>query len=1173
MSTPLTFQQQRAIEHREGSIVLTAGAGCGKTHVLTERYLSHLNEGVSVGRVVAITFTERAAREMRERIRRAVQLQRERAVAADDRARWQAHLQDLESASITTIHAFCANLLRQFALEARLDPRFEVLDDVLAGNLLQTARTTTLRQLLTSKDQPTATALHDLVVQYGWTATVQGIQELVREVDIPTWQAWLECDSHRIAEGWQRAAVQEVLPDWVHYLTSAVPKITYPLQLLRAVPCVGPLTRPDVERLLSELPTLHQAPDLDQRVRELIECAKVQKERDKAWPDNSTYEAVKKAFEGLRKELPDKLAIFMGEPADATQPVARAKQFLQVALAVRVAYQRRKQQVGVVDFQDLLVLTRDLLQNSETARTTLRTRYSYLLVDEFQDTDPVQHELVALLCGVGLEHGKLFAVGDPKQSIYRFRGAEVALFERLRGQMPPGGRLGLTVNFRSQPGILHFVNSLCHRRFGDDERLQPHLGVDSAEPNVEFLWSESEDETGRESVAAVRQREARTIAWRIRRLLNETSPRVWEAATQTFRRVRAGDIVLLFRSMSQVALYEAALREAQLDYYLVGGRAFFAQQEVYDLLNLLRTLENPQDSVSLLGTLRSPFCCLDDETILLLGGHREGLWHGLHDRELFHRLATAQQAGVKRAQRFLSRWRSLKDHLPIARLLNAVFADSGYDAAMLFEHLGERKLANLWKLQEMARSFDRSGMFGLAHFIERLGELVRDQPREEQAATLPEQADVVRLMSIHQAKGLEFPVVILADMAAENRGEQRIAPVTWDRQLGCLVRLPSDEPIDEAERHTWNHAWELGRMADRLADWREDLRILYVACTRARDLLILSAGLGTELSGPAHLPVPVKSHWLFALSEQFDLRTGESRGVYLSTLPQIQVWRRRPETLRLEAPAAQVTTRRLPNQRKPEPLPVWWPQELAIPRLVWGLTNPFPKTSPKPRRRVSQDPSGNAVASLESDQLLPAPDWPGPRDRLLPPRDPNSRIEQWFWATLIRSDLTGLPDWAPILAPVPEALREPVARRLRTLADSRWPARFADANCCWLDEAFTLGWPQDLWAGPGDPPMLEGVIDALYQDGTGVWHLVHFLLNEIGDTIPLQHALTWQAMAVQAWTGRMPHSVTLVDLFHGTEQETVGWIGEARLSFSWLRNRLIEGGSPGRIQEILDPNC
>ena len=293
--------------------------------------------------------------------------------------------------------------------------------------------------------------------------------------------------------------------------------------------------------------------------------------------------------------------------------------------------------------------------------------------------------------------------------------------------------------------------------------------------------------------------------------------------------------------MTNVHLYEAALREAGLDYYLVGGRAFFAGARGYDLLNLLRAAqENPPDRVGLAGTLRSPFCCVSDEGLFVLSRHSQGLWAGLLDERGDAGQPPDQREPVPRARRLLQQWRALKDRVPIARLLGQVFADSGYDAATQFEFLAERKLANLWKLLDLARKFDRSGLFGLAEFIARLGDLVRHQPREEQAATQPENADVVRLMTIHQAKGLEFPIVLIPDVSAKSGNSAEPAVRSG---IGGSAAWWKPPPAEEEAPAFADFAWRLWHARNELEDWQEDLRTLYVACTRACDYLILSASL------------------------------------------------------------------------------------------------------------------------------------------------------------------------------------------------------------------------------------------------------------------------------------------------------------------------------------------
>ena len=1014
-----TPQQLAAITARGTSVVLSSGAGCGKTFVLTNRYLSHLKlDGVRVSEIVAITFTDRAAREMRGRIRTAV-TEETRAHPTD--TTWRDRLRDLESASIQTIHSFCGDLLRQFAVAAGLDPRFEVLEEVLAETIRAEALRDTLQTLLTAQT-PAGQDLGELVVLYGWTATVDAVQSLLRERDTAAWQDWLVQIPGEVAARWSGPERDGLLSVWIDFLCAASPKIAHLLNLFRGTECVGPIMRGNVRKVLDGLPTLAQAPDLAAAVKELCEATKVGREKAEAWPDAEAYEAVKDAMTEFRKDLPDKLALWMEEPIGVDEAALVGQRFLRVALTVAEAYQSRKGRAGVVDFQDLLVLARDLLRDREEVRESLQKRYRFLLLDEMQDTDPVQMEMVELLCGIGFEHDKLFAVGDSKQSIYRFRGAEVALFDRLRDAVRNEGRLSLTRNYRSQPGILHFVNALCSLRFPEYEPLEAHHPAQCAGACVEFLWSvpgAKPQAARKESVSDVRAREADAIARRIVELIASPVARILER-DDTLRTVTPGDVVLLFRSMSNVALYEAALRKHGLNYYLVGGRAFFAQQEVYDLLNLLRTLENPDDSVALAGTLRSPFGCLADDALVLLAFHPGGLWAGLHDPACVATLSEDQRPRADRIRELLTKWRGLKDRLPIARLIGVAFADTGYDAAMQFEYLGDRKLANLWKLTDLARSFDRSGLFGLADFIARLADLVTNQPREEQAATQPENADVVKIMSIHQAKGLEFPVVFVPDLAARGLGG-RTAAARWDRKLGCLARPPDEDPPLFTD-----FAHQLGLRAETVADWREDLLVLYVACTRARDLLVLSAGLTEAFPANAapDRPVPVKAPnaWMLALGERFHLVNGEclDGAIPAALRPTVAV--------KVVEPVVGLP----PSlSRREEPAP----PELGRWNIAPILAKPWPPIVP--------------VGELDGDG------------------EPASEIR----AALRRWDLVTFPESPDLLA---------------RFAATEWPARLRAAERLLRDVEYVAPWPGE---SAEEQPALRGAIDFLWKESDG-WHLL-----------------------------------------------------------------------------------
>jgi ATP-dependent helicase/nuclease subunit A len=1174
----LTPQQGEAVHCRQTSVVLSSGAGCGKTHVLTERYLSHLrHDGADVGQIVAITFTDRAARQMRERIRRALRAELHNATDAEAET-WVRHLRGLETAQITTIHAFAASLLRQHAVEAALDPRFDVLEDVLAANLRVEALTTCLQELLVAQEQA-GEDLRQLIFFYGWRATVEAVEHLVGSAETTAWQTWLERPADQIAAEWLGSRRAELLPRYVDYLVAACPKIARCLWLLRTTPCIGPLTQPDVDLVLRDTPRLAQAEKVAAAVDELVEAAKVVKERGKAWRSDADYEAVKKAFEGFREELPERLKLFLTPAEDVAASVRVGQQFLRVAGQVIQRYRRLKQRAGFLDFQDLLVLARDLLRDHADVRAQAQRRYRFLLIDELQDTDPVQMELVELLCGGELTAGKLFAVGDVKQSIYRFRGAEVRQFQKLRESMPHAGRLGLTVNFRSQPAILHFANALFARHMPEYEALHPHLDQINPAECIEFLWSARAD---KENVAEARAVEADAIARRIAHMVNAQEALVAArpdrpGAPATLRPVRPGDIVLLFRSMSHVHLYEAALRRHTLDYYLVGGRAFFAQQEIYDLLNLLRCLENPQDGISLAGTLRSPFCCLSDEALFVLSQHPERLWEGLHDEATCQGLPEDQREAAERARRHLDRWRSLKDRLTIARLLGEVLAESGYDAALRLEFLGDRKLANLWKLLDLARTFDRSGLFGLAEFIARLGDLVRAQPREEQAATQPENADVVRLMTIHQAKGLEFPVVFVPDLAA-TAGGSHVPLAHWDDHLGCVVRPPADEETPSFP--PFGH-W-LWKSGEAVAEWQEDLRTLYVACTRAQDYLVLSAALPSPFS-PGNA-------WMLTLSERFDLRTGACLVEDLSQdqSPRVRVVENsggahdlvveaRDRQGVVVAPLAEGRGSATPSAANGVALaerPGIWPPEVA--RIPVRLATSRILRVADVEAHLSRLADGRKLATSRSEEVafqFDAEDgsdlatWLDPREAVVPLLDPaNAAFERTIRAVLSRWDMRQPEGWLPLLAELIPSESEP--HRFETVlarfAAAPVRSELAAARQCVRDLDFMADLNSvDGVAGGTRLPAVHGLVDYCFQDSDGDWHLLTLMIT---GQPPTKRDASWRgrklSLVLGAWAmqqrGRTPKSLILHHLESGRCLRCVGSPARQRATLAAARVALSE---------------
>jgi ATP-dependent helicase/nuclease subunit A len=590
----------------------------------------------------------------------------------------------------------------------------------------------------------------------------------------------------------------------------------------------------------------------------------------------------------------------------------------------------------------------------------------------------------------------------------------------------------------------------------------------------------------------LRRREADWIARRIRGMLDAGERIVWDkeaaaAGKPAVRAVRPGDIALLFRALSNVELYEEALRRYGIEYYLVGGRAFYGQQEVFDLLNLLRAVCSPNDEVSLAGVLRSPWFGLLDETLFWLAQHSQGLAAGLFAQRLPAELSQEQRRRVKFAAATLGELRAIKDRLPIAGWIDEALARTGFDAVLLAEFLGERKLANLRKLIEQARDFDRAGIFSMADFVTQLAEFVARQPDEALAATQPESTDVVRLMTIHQSKGLEFPVVIVPDIDRVRHGSGSL--VAFTRELGPMVKDPDA-----------CGGFDLYTQTERDEEHEELLRLLYVATTRAADYLILSAGMNaaggfarpadqeTRRPGPGWSGGP----WTELLNSRFDLLDGALRG-------------RLPEGYRV--PKIRVTTSEPPlrsersggTARPDLPKLIEEAQQMAgrgegrVPPLVAPLA-----ADPAARRQLSFSRLNGTlhapVATVQPEG--PAMEWDS--EPLLDPRGLGTLIH----AVLAEVDFANPGDIAALVRRhaqrhLPESdgeLAEPIDMVRRFLASPR-AAALAAAPQVHTELEFLLAWPPGQKQPAGR--YLQGFIDCLYQDSAGQWHLVDYKTNRV----------------------------------------------------------------------------
>ena len=1145
-----TPEQQAALEPRGVSVVLSAGAGCGKTFVLTERFLGQLDpEGRGprpgvLSRLVAITFTQRAAREMRQRIRRHSRQRAEEADTEEARQRWQHLLHQLHTARISTIDSFCVALLRRWPVEARLDPRFRVADEFESQVMRHKVMEDVLRELLEQQDATLLLAAR--LKGLGWVrSTLEQMLDKAPYVDfgsLLTNQDVAASPPDLEPHPWFPQELLEAAAGlWQHWRTQLLSLFRNhheqlfrehdPEQLrqrMEGAEIGGQVGQQNRQWWLQLLPQLSQADEkeLPRIVRQLLEHSDFRGQ----WhndPQGDLRERIKQFKDALKQLLacvPDEASLW--DEAQLTTAMIHL-----AGLTFR-RYQEHKRQQGVVDFADLLAFSVRLLRENEHVRRQESNQIELLLVDEFQDTNPLQVELIRLLLDGEIASGRLFLVGDYKQSIYRFRHAVPEQFLEVRQEIPSPGRLPLSRNFRSRPQVLRFVNALFDGAFAQEyEPLQPHKQEVPPECNVEFLWALNPEAEARRSATEARAEEAELIARRIAGMLQQREPLVYEERDGQVgsRPVEPGDIAILFRALSDLALYEAALQRYGIPYYVVRGKAFFAQQEIYDLAHLLRALLWPEDEVALLGVLRSPIFGIRDDVLVALGRPLAQNFYQAHWPEA---LPEDQLQGLQHALRTLQALHQAKDRLSVSQLILQALDRTGYEATLLADYLGQRKLANLHKLLDMARAADATGTMTLADFVYQLESLVAQEPDEPSAALHPEAHGSVKLMSIHQSKGLEFPVVVVADCNRKELSSR--ASFLFGEPFGPAVKTYSSSSKEKKPAGVFA---ALEREEQKQRE-QESLRLFYVATTRAADYLILSAGFkGEELK--------TESSWLRLLASRFDLAEGACR-----------VERHAPLQVRVVDQLPQPQTR----QHGPAVLD---PQEL-FPQARQLQTPPPPQQqqfwSPVP-------PDGQAVVEFSFSRLdeplkgLLGLEVEHAADPLAQEEEMDplpAEVGQLVHEVLARWDFAGKEEDHQqrnrLLSQVAalRGLEEPQVLQqaeevLQAFFSSPLPEQLRQARWLRREEEFLLGWPLQ-----GEPRLLfRGFIDCLFEDAHGRWHLVDFKTST-GQKISLDELarrykpqLWLYAQAVEQVWGREPEVVQVWFLRHGQAREFSGLSREA----------------------------
>ena len=829
----LTAEQQRAVERRDGSLLVRAGAGTGKTAVLVERFVRAVaDDDVAVESILAITFTEKAAAEMRVRVRRRfLELGlREQARAAED-------------AWISTIHGFCARLLRAHALSAGVDPDFRVLDELEAERLAVDAFDGALEDFM-AEDLAERV---ELVASY----TPDRLRDMVRTAY-----------SHLRSRGRRWPSLEEAQP----------PRPAGERERLEAT----------VRRALAELGAAPSSAGVDAALGRLEACAALLERLPReqiASPEEIEGLDLKGRSNALSgtacREYRDALAAYRWFCLALREQ--RNHTMLRGLLALYgTRYGRLKRARSGLDFEDLELVTRDLLAGDDGLREQYTSRFAHVLVDEFQDTNPLQNELFGLLA-----RDNLFRVGDERQSIYRFRNADVGVFRRHWEEAEAGGNgESISVNFRTRGEVLDAIDLAFERLWG--ERHQPlreapeaRAAAPRVSPPVELIvvdrprkrWDERFDPAADHFGAAMhgappwRAVEARLLARRVEELTREGP---WSF----------GDVVMLFRATTAMGLFERALEERGIPVHVVGGRGYWSQQQVADLRHWLSALANPLDELAIYSVLASPLVGLSLDAVALIGLHanrlhRDPLWL-LEDAVSTAASANGSGAGEpaladllpgsdrRRVVSFLERLRSERRVAPqvsLETLIDRAVTLTGYDRHLLSLPGGHRRMANVRKLMRLAREYEADEGRDLRGFIDSVAERDVIQTREGEAPLEAEALDAVRLMTVHRAKGLEFPVVCLADLGKDGRDDEGALRISEDGSVGLrLARLGGGAV--ESQR------LERIKAEQRAAAEEEEQRIFYVACTRAQEHLILSGATDLEKRRePAELCEPMRWIW------------------------------------------------------------------------------------------------------------------------------------------------------------------------------------------------------------------------------------------------------------------------------------------------------------------------
>ncbi|MDP2183378.1 MAG: UvrD-helicase domain-containing protein [Actinomycetota bacterium] len=810
-TAPLNDEQNTAALTLDGPVLVSAGAGSGKTRMLTERFINAIVpgavagwSGVSPDEVVAITFTDKAAGELVERVRAAL---RARGLRAEAR--------ELDGGWISTIHGLCSRILKRHALEAGLDPLFGIVDTVQAGALRVEAFEGGARDLL--EGDPAAAVLFDI---FGFDRVFSSVQQTARELAT----RGLGADDLLLEPA---PSADEVVRELLELIESGADACSEYVGNAAGVMDYLALCTHQREACAGICSTVLSDGERLEACMNLLE-------------EHSLFKSNTKGLSDAHAELKAARERLVGRVAAAlAAPHAAVLGRLVAGFSAR--YAQLKADAGMLDFDDLQTRAVELLERRADIAARYAEQFKLVMIDEFQDTDALQLRLVR-----ALGHGNLCTVGDEKQSIYRFRGADVDVYQHHAEEMRSRDALvvELDTNYRSHPDILGFVNDVfgSDEYFGDDlmrlrapDAARPLHPLDGR-PRVEATFVDSTRSDGEGG----RRREAEEVATRLGEL----------AAAG----IDPGDMAVLVRRYRYAHVYADALSQVGLTAVIVGGSRFFELAEVALMRALVRVVANPNDDEAFGRVLASDIGVSDDALALLgksrTAGGRFSLWAGL-SRQVAD-LANADVAAASCLIAAIDSARRRVGALRLGEVLVRLVEETGLDVLLLSRgNTGRDALANVLKVIRQADAFEANGQTGPAGFAAWLDAKERFGEAEAPVTVADDHSRAVRIMSVHASKGLEFPVVAVVDLGAScSHGAEISRLETHDDGLRLAVRAPGDR-LNRSGLNFSHTTWfrEIAE-SHKEAERAEENRVLYVAFTRARDALLVSGSYKLSPKSP-----------------------------------------------------------------------------------------------------------------------------------------------------------------------------------------------------------------------------------------------------------------------------------------------------------------------------------